>query len=336
VFLADPYSSYDPGPVEHAGRSPDGTPFLTAPLTAGEEFRTRVVAAPARWFASDESEERLFDEAERRRLAYVAATRAQGLLVVSRYMGPGGSLRGSGTWGLFHDGLDEMPELKRLYATGATTPASTRASAVPSRDFTEERRVALSRAASPSYRSFAVTTGDVTGDEEAEALQRAGGDSRRAGHGAPYGSAIHSLFEWAIRWRAAPADEAADHALVDRLWTDWRPKVQREEAIRALGALRSSDLWGRLLDSSEVITEADVAGLDAVGAVDLAYRDAAGWHLVDFKTDVAMDDEAVAEAVERHAGQVSAYADIWAAATGAPPASVSVYLADTGVCYAVV
>jgi ATP-dependent helicase/nuclease subunit A len=333
VFLADPYSSYDPGPTEHAGRHDDGTAFLTAPLTAGEEFRTRVVAAPARWFESDESEERLFEEAERRRLSYVAATRAKGLLVVSRYLGQGGTLRGAGSWGLFHDGLDDAPELKRLLVSGAQGAPG----AVPAvlRDFAEERREALAAATAPSYRSLAVTAGDDTGDEEVLALARSGGDSRRAGHGAPYGSAIHSLFEWAIRWRRSGFSDAAAIAKVDRLWAEWGTNVQKSEALGALAGLRGSELWGRLASTDDVLTEIDVSATEVVGAIDLAYRDAAGWHLVDFKTDVAMDEAAVAAAVDRHAGQLRAYADIWAAATGAPPASLSIYLTDTGARYAV-
>jgi ATP-dependent exoDNAse (exonuclease V) beta subunit len=146
---------------------------------------------------------------------------------------------------------------------------------------------------------------------------------------------VHALFEWAIRWRGAPSQEAADDTIVDRLWLEWRPKVPRQEALSALGTLRQSDLWGRLLAARSVLMEADVAGVDEVGSIDLAYADAAGWHLVDFKTDVAMDETGAAEVVERHAGQLRAYADIWQAATGERPCSLAVYLTDTGRCYAV-
>ena len=107
------------------------------------------------------------------------------------------------------------------------------------------------------------------------------------------------------------------------------------EGVEALRALRGSGLWRRMERAEEVLTEAPVAAGELVGAIDLAYRDAAGWHLVDFKTDAAPEEADPAAIVSRHARQLRAYAGIWAAATGRPPASLSVYLTDRGECYPV-
>ena len=67
------------------------------------------------------------------------------------------------------------------------------------------------------------------------------------------------------------------------------------------------------------------AGADAVpvlvrGVVDLAFREAAGWVIVDWKTDAARTPAELAERVRHYAPQVRLYADIWARITGEPVA----------------
>src|SRR5581483_3617950 len=71
-------------------------------------WQREVLGEPAGW-ADHEAAERRFLDAERRRLLYVAATRARDLLVVSRWAGAGG---GSRPWEAFAPFLDAAPRLR--------------------------------------------------------------------------------------------------------------------------------------------------------------------------------------------------------------------------------
>ncbi len=62
-----------------------------------------------------------------------------------------------------------------------------------------------------------------------------------------------------------------------------------------------------------------------IGRIDLAYLEADGWHLVDFKTD-RIKDEAHKEQLQRHyQPQLEAYLTCWDALTGTPPASATLW-----------
>jgi ATP-dependent helicase/nuclease subunit A len=54
------------------------------------------------------------------------------------------------------------------------------------------------------------------------------------------------------------------------------------------------------------------------GVVDLAFRAAAGWVVVDWKTDAVRTPAELAERVRRYAPQLRLYADVWARITGEP------------------
>jgi ATP-dependent exoDNAse (exonuclease V) beta subunit len=54
------------------------------------------------------------------------------------------------------------------------------------------------------------------------------------------------------------------------------------------------------------------------GVIDLAFREAAGWAIVDWKTDAVRTPVELAERKRHYAPQVRLYADIWARITGEP------------------
>jgi ATP-dependent exoDNAse (exonuclease V) beta subunit len=49
------------------------------------------------------------------------------------------------------------------------------------------------------------------------------------------------------------------------------------------------------------------------GAIDLVHRAGDGWRLVDYKTDVGLDDR---EAQQKYFAQIRAYADAWRRVAG--------------------
>jgi ATP-dependent helicase/nuclease subunit A len=341
VFLADPYSGHDPQPSDHAGRDDGGWPYATVPLIrpyAHGGFS--LVAAPRCWHERDAEEAALYDAAEDRRIVYVAATRARGLLVVSRYL----PKEGAGTWGLLDAGLDGAQPLEALLAGPAEPPPSPHH---PLDSGRERRCEALARASRPSF--VARTVSENTGEGRATTAYEG---TDEAGYGSAYGTAVHQLFEWAVRSRGDGPQPAAERALVERLWAEHDVQTPFEYALEALAALRASELWHRVLSADEVHAEVPVAGrlptaaaggggstpTEPViwrGTVDLAYRDDAGWHLVDYKTDGDAVAEALADCAARHAEQLAVYAALWEAASGAAPASRSLWFTASGALYSV-
>jgi ATP-dependent helicase/nuclease subunit A len=78
------------------------------------------------------------------------------------------------------------------------------------------------------------------------------------------------------------------------------------------------------------ITYAEDDGTVVRGTIDLIYRTAAGWHLVDFKTDRLRAEADVERLAAQYAPQVRAYATQWERLTGAPVSSTCLWLADAG------
>jgi ATP-dependent exoDNAse (exonuclease V) beta subunit len=134
-----------------------------------------------------------------------------------------------------------------------------------------------------------------------------------------------------VRHRHAPPDAETDRACAEALWAEHDVRGSRpEQGLAALAALRASELWERLLAADAVHAEVPVGGpLDGHGAVrgtvDLAYCRGGAWHLVDYKTDGDAIGEALAGCAARHAEQLAVYAALWEAATGAAPASRSLW-----------
>ena len=63
--------------------------------------------------------------------------------------------------------------------------------------------------------------------------------------------------------------------------------------------------------------------------IDLAYRTAAGWHIVDYKTD-QLGGRTAASLLERYGAQLDSYSKAWAALTGAPPVRVGLHAVRAG------
>lgn len=135
--------------------------------------------------------------------------------------------------------------------------------------------------------------------------------------GPRFGSLVHALLAAAPLDRPAGVPQMA--ALHGRILGATEPEVE------AASAAASSALGHPLLERAraamargECRREAPVAGRDEdgtliEGVVDLAFREAAGWTVVDFKTDQELDAE-----LDRYRQQVALYAELIARATGEP------------------
>ena len=100
VFLAAPFGERDWPPNMRVARDETGVARGTIPMTVKRGFTTEIVAQPGSW-EEDQAVEREFEEAEKVRLLYVAATRARDELWVGR--GAGLRVWGKSPWGVLEE-----------------------------------------------------------------------------------------------------------------------------------------------------------------------------------------------------------------------------------------
>lgn len=315
VFLADPYdTSYTRyGPEFHVSRTSDD-PFLALPITKPRgPYQREVVAEPVGW-EDAQAEETRFLQGEELRLLYVAATRAENLLVVSTYE----EKPDHGPWSPLYPHLKNVPELaydNRSQHSSSETPSTK----TPSVELERKQRDQFWQTV--QKQSFEVA--QVT-DDRADITYT---DERRsatpAGKGAPYGTVIHQIFDDAINMRL-PADPTpyVMHLLQEAgADTEFLP-----HALDALQQFRNSEIWTEIRASETVYTEVSFAVSQAEntpspceiirGVIDLVYRLPEGWKIVDYKTNAVKTDEEVNALCEQTADQVNTYARHWANFTG--------------------
>jgi ATP-dependent helicase/nuclease subunit A len=323
VFLVDCYdnSGSRHSPDWHVARTAE-PPYAAIPIQKQTSaWSTKTVGEPAGW-PEDAAREEAFLEAEKLRLVYVGATRAENMLIVTQ--SPGYTHRGP--WKRLTAALDDVPALEAPAAPELPLQSGDGAApGVASLQAVRDRRAqALATARHPSYARRAA------GTEKPRGLltdATAGG-----GQGRDYGTLVHELFEARIDghlpddWRALVANRCAAADLSEKT----------PDAVQALQALEASTLFAELQAADAVYTEVPFASATAAdpapptlisGIIDLAYRDADGWHLVDYKTDVTTADAARQKG---YFAQLETYASYWEELTREAVVSQSVYATRTG------
>jgi len=338
VFLADPYSrNSGHDPTHHVRRVPDeNVENLVAPVVEGESYYKTVTYAPLGWHEGADpgflEEEKRHKEAEEKRLLYVAATRAENLLVVSRYE----SKPESGPWSDLYPHLDEK-EVPELSIPGEVQTEKKTGAAEPTVSLSrqkEAREARLEPLRSPSYVTTAVT--------EHKDGQMSEGLLRSEGYGGEFGTAVHELLESAVRAGVSPPDltEPQVEKALEEAETEVTPE-KVGQARRMLGAFEESGLPETLESARQVLVEYPIASrkeraedeaLHEVisGKIDLLYQDAEGWHLVDYKTDWLESPEVLSDMDPNHPyrHQVRIYADLWKQQTGESLTSARLWFAD--------
>jgi ATP-dependent helicase/nuclease subunit A len=318
VFLADPYGGTHPkDPDEHVRRDAGD---VVLPVYEQHRYNRTLRFAPEGWDAEFQETEARYQWAEEQRLLYVATTRAEDQLVVSRYRSPSWSTD-KGYWAPLYPFLDGAPALDP-----PTDPPAFHAAAGPSRASTDQMSARREQVGQPTY---ATTT--VTADPSEPDGRRQG-----TGYGKAFGTAVHQLFEYAITHRHALADPDDLADVLQAVLTEHGVSEKHAEARRMLTSFLDSSLWQTLQDAAAVHTEFPVAGREngssptlVDGAIDLLYQADGAWHLVDFKTDRVGADGPTA-LLDAYRPQLEHYAALWKQATGTPVARTALWLADTG------
>ena len=270
------------------------------------------------------------DDAEHRRLFYVAATRAADYLYIS------GDDGGSSGW---------LREAAQVCASGGIETVDVRAPAVvdlgditrrsgprPLRvvDESEEVDYVAPLVERPRVIPVRASTPVTALRPPAEAPAYI---SRGDGRGALRGSVVHRAIEEsegdvAVLDASALADivrEVSDRAL-DEAAVD---ELARESAAM-LAEFARSPVATTLAEPDverwfELPFAWDWDGLPVHGAIDLVYRDADGWHVVDFKTD-GLNGTSAREVAERYLVQIGLYQRAVEAAVGEEPAAGLLFL----------
>jgi ATP-dependent helicase/nuclease subunit A len=329
VFLADPLGGVKPrADVRILREDGHARGYLRITRKIGE-FGRRLLAEPAGW-AEHEREELAYVEAEERRLLYVASTRAKNLLVVSRCPREGG--HSVGAWAPLDPFLADAPELSipgdmslPTEATVQATPELSEAARAPR----EERQRA---ARQPSWQVESVTGTAHRGTRPGQPPEP--GRTREPDTGMAWGNLVHGLLEYAAR---GPQRGRAHLDRLARWFTMEQPELRAviPDALEVVERVVASDLWQRAMAAEERLAEVPFAvkvpgdGAPPIilhGVIDLAFRTADGWELVEYKTD-QVD---LATLVDLYGDQVRQYAKHWAELTGAPVKFAGLYSVREG------
>lgn len=247
-----------------------------------------MIAHPPGWEELAERE-RLYMNAEKERLLYVAATRAKQLMIISRYP----DKPAIDPWSSFDSGIQEDRELEDPEVM----------SEVPSRyevlhDEVQDEvtgREWRSRLTQPTYQTTSVTK-----------LAKSGADQPPrplAGRGMAFGSVVHRCIEllgtgtkseqMELHIRMIAEEEGMDEALIPDVHKMLDDVVNHPLWIRALAAKRRiHELPLRTVRTDmDLESEASTAGSTATtlylkGVIDFLFEEEDGWIVVDFKTDV--------------------------------------------------
>lgn len=327
VFLADPLKKSSGWVDRHIERveEDEARGHFRACRTNRYGRPVDDLAHPPEWEDLEAIEQR-YRDAEETRLLYVAATRARDLLVVSHY-----PYSDKGPWTPLFDALEEVPELEvpapEAIPAGAHVGGDQQDDEhepVEPPDVTrlEARRRAL---AEPSY--TVVQPSDLVHDRiDVRTLQTPGEDRETA---LAFGRVVHQLLREIVEGENVP-----NEALVRRrLEAEGGDPATIPAAMAAVRRIGEAWFWPELERADRVLCEVpfgrwmsdgEMPALER-GIVDLAFRGADGWRIVDYKTH-RTEEEAVLDSLTELLGrQVAAYRSAWEDVSGEPVSRAGLY-----------
>lgn len=319
VFLADPTGKWNPPVKLHVDRTGEqvrGYMIVHGPKT---NFHAPVLAQPVDW-EQLAAEEQRFIRAEEQRLMYVAATRAGVQLTITRKQ----IRNNTNHWDFFGPHLD--------VAQALVDPGPQAAVATPEVPVTDADVAAAGAALSAHWQVVEQPTYAKVAAKEISVTPSALHQPTSGEHGTEWGTVIHLLLQAAMQQPAVDLHELAYTALEDQ---QLDPALA-DAAVQMVQAVTQSEIWRRATASEQCLVEVPfstclppdktVDGLPTIlrGVIDLAFREPAGWVIVDYKSD-ARPAEALPELTAHYAGQVRTYAETWKRIVGQPVHEAGLY-----------
>ena len=341
VFLAAPFPGRKKDPERRVARDEEGRARGTRPIVVPKgKFSKEVIAQPLSW-EGDQRVEAAFEEAERVRLLYVAATRARDELWVARWM-HGGRAKPS-VWERLADWI--AAEAERGEEGGVAKAVDLPRDDAPAPDVLDpgtdlaaplNAAAEASAAASRATYSLDTVTGRAKGGEAQAPTQARTGPNGEAAPGesfeAPPRPAGPGGFEWGsvVHEVLAAAGDGRRGDALRQLARDLLVEYQRpvdssgaptelDVLLAMVRSVRGSEIWRRAMAADERHVEIPFAvnlgagpgrGDVVEGVIDLVFREGDRWVVADYKTDTGDDPEFAARA-GRYRAQVDLYARCW-------------------------
>jgi ATP-dependent helicase/nuclease subunit A len=315
VFLADPRADRGKPPRAWIDRSGENAVGHWRIVRETDDFRVIEIARPAGWEGMA-AREREFEEAEKNRLLYVAATRARDTLVVSTWKQ--GKGRPKGPWCLLDPHLTEnLPEPGE---DAAPVPIEAPSAPRLAQELSAFRERLAARRRAAACATYSVTP--VTDVAHRAALPA----WEATGRGMSWGRVLHRLLEALMRDAKLDVRAYASNLLAE----EERPAGDLGEVMRIVEGVQASDLWRRAQSAKTRLVEVPFAlrvppedlGLSEGpaetlrGAIDLVFEDEDGWTLIDYKSDSVGDN--LPGLIAFYSPQVEIYRRYWEQMTRRP------------------
>ncbi len=325
VFLANPSGKSDHEPSLHIRRERDGAVgYFEISYSSG--YQKKVIAIPPEWekYAAIESD---YASAEDGRLLYVAGTRAKNVLVVSTYPEKGDN----SPWGLFDSHLQGVTELESPEVrTGKRETFSVK----------EEEFARFGRASADRLSDFACQTYSTTSVTSLAKEKAKFPSWKRTGRGLSWGNVIHRALKAVVE---GIAEKELGRLVANILIEEGRHAGEKEEVLSLIGEIGRSEVWKEVLKAEQRYVEVPFSlnlrpeelGMSSdaetqvilSGTIDLVYKDADGWQIIDYKTDDVSEN--VDEFLRYYGPQIKAYARFWGEITGEKVARAALFFVNT-------
>jgi ATP-dependent helicase/nuclease subunit A len=335
VFLAISYNSTTHEPtyyIERTGQEPYGH-FLVCRSNAYNKGKR--IAQPKNWEEYCQLEAS-YNEAEGIRLLYVAATRAKNLLVISS---------------LNHKSNKSNPWLPLLKNIGeemriAIPEAGLTDAGVKEKEIGKESLFDIYQKIQKECGQWMKDLSKGSYDEKTPTDFKEEEKHQKIAAvdigGTAWGSAVHGILDYLIK--GDPNEQSLSlHAegVLQKQGISPKRKVELEELVRKF---KKSDLYQRLKKAETKYSEVPftiniesvhplytkLGGQDSrpiilSGTIDLVFKEADGWVVVDYKTDRPKNKKDYPKLAEVYQKQIDIYSQVWQAITGEQVKQSSIY-----------
>jgi ATP-dependent helicase/nuclease subunit A len=329
VFLAHPAKTVNPESYlsKHIKREDQSSKgYFAFQVKSG--FQSKEIAIPLDWEEHKVEELKYLTE-EELRIIYVAATRAENALIISS----NGNNK-KNPWSLLFEmeAIEEL-EIPELEAGSGERPE-------------HEVTLAEFQAKTVSKNLWLEFSKEKTYEHWSPTKDKEGIDftiERESGGGKDWGTLVHDVLEKAVQ-----GYDLSNY--IKQALNKYNLPEEREVEVKVyLQQLKESPLWSELLIAEEVLTEVPFSlkvekghklysmitndpeekqPYFVKGVIDLIYKKADGWTIVDYKTDRAKHDEDYEKLRDYYRGQLEFYRGVWEEMTGEPVARQYLYFLE--------